>query len=150
MRARSLTLRRSGALLLFAALALPFPVAGAAPGDNRPTPLPARPTTNNPALAREMTQAADQLRSDLPIQVDEITRVVGIRAEGTEFVYDLEITEAIPPDQIETARTVMQNQNQTNMCANPDVNTFIGRGGSMNHRYVDTAGKRFQTRVVRC
>lgn len=97
-----------------------------------------------------MTEAAAQLSTSLPIRVDEMTNVIGIRAEGTEFVYDLEITEAIPPEQIEMVRVGMQNQNQTNMCANPSVRTFIGRGGSMNHRYVETAGKRFQTRVVRC
>ena len=36
------------------------------------------------------------------------------------------------------------------MCGNPNVATFIRRGGSMNHRYTDTAGNRFETRVVSC
>ena len=97
-----------------------------------------------------MTAAAAQISASLPIQVDPITRVVAVRAEGTEFVYDLQITQAVPAAQIETVRATMQQTNQTNMCGNPAVATFIRRGGSMNHRYTDTAGNRFETRVVSC
>lgn len=116
-----------------------------------PGAVPAKPTgASDPALEAEMTAAAAQLSGQLPMQVDPITRVVGVRAEGTEFVYDLAVSQAIPAAQVELMRTTLQRTNQTNICANPAVATFIRRGGSMNHRYTDSAGNRFETRVVSC
>lgn len=112
--------------------------------------VPAKPSTSDPALEAEMTAAAAQLSGQLPMQVDPITRVVAVRAEGTEFVYDLQVTQAIPTAQVELMRGTLQRTNQTNICANPAVATFIRRGGSMNHRYTDSAGNRFETRVVSC
>lgn len=112
--------------------------------------VPPKPVTANPALEAEMTAAAAQLSGTLPIQVDSITRVVAVRAEGTEFVYDLQVSQAIPAAQAEQMRTILQRTNQTNICANPAVAAFVRRGGSMNHRYTDTAGTRFETRVVSC
>ncbi|HST37114.1 MAG TPA: hypothetical protein VLK25_10860 [Allosphingosinicella sp.] len=126
---------------------------GAAPslsGPGASSGAPGKPATSDPALAAEMSTAAAQISTSLPIQVDQITRVVAVRAEGTEFVYDLTISQAVPPAQIETIRETMQRTNQANMCGNPNVATFIRRGGSMNHRYVDSAGNRFETRVVSC
>jgi len=111
---------------------------------------PAKPTTSDPALAAEMQMAAQQIGSSLPRQVDPITTVVSVRAEGTEFVYDLTVSQAVPPAQIEMMRTNLQRINQANLCANPQVAQFIRRGGSMNHRYTDTANNRFETRVVSC
>ena len=115
-----------------------------------PGATPAKPAGGDAALAAEMQAAAAQLSGSLPIQVDQITRVVAIRAEGTEFVYDLTVSQALPPAQLDAARNIMQSTNQRNMCANPQVATFIRRGGSMNHRYVDSGGNRFETRVVSC
>lgn len=115
-----------------------------------PGGTPAKPATADPALEAEMTAAATQLSATLPIQVDQITRVTAVRAEGTEFVYELQVTQAIPAAQAEQMRTILQRTNQTNICANPAVATFIRRGGSMNHRYTDTAGTRFETRVISC
>lgn len=119
-----------------------------APGGTSGTP--AKPSTSNPALAAEMSTAASQLSGSLPMQVDPITRVVAVRAEGTEFVYDLQVSQAVPAAQVETIRETLQRNNQTNICANPSVSAFIRRGGSMNHRYTDTAGNHFETRIVSC
>lgn len=112
---------------------------------------PAKPVAAaNPALAAQMTLAADQIRAQLPIRIDQITQVVGIRAEGTEFVYDVMISQPIPGGNIEQARATIQGMNQTSLCNNPDTRRLITMGGSLNHRYTDSAGNRFETRVVSC
>jgi len=123
-------------------LTTPGGTAGAVP------PKPG--AASDPALEAEMTAAAAQLSASLPIQVDQITRVVAVRAEGTEFVYELQVSQAIPAAQVEAMRGILQRTNQTNICANQAVATFIRRGGSMNHRYTDSAGNRFETRVISC
>jgi hypothetical protein len=122
-----------------------------APAAAPPGATPAKPAgTTDPALEAEMTAAAAQISGQLPIQVDAITRVVAVRAEGSEFVYDLQVTRAVPAAQVAQMREVLQRTNQTNICNNQSVATFIARGGSMNHRYTDAAGNRFETRVVSC
>lgn len=103
----------------------------------------------NPELASQMTVAAQQLQSQLPIRADAITSVTGIRAEGTEFVYDMRISQALPVG-VDQARQLMQAQNQTNMCRDPNTSRLINMGGSMRHIYTDTAGATFETRVTSC
>jgi len=102
------------------------------------------------ALAAEVAEAARQLSARLPMQADEITTAVGIRADGAEFVYDMQISQALPADRIEQIRQSAQSLNQSRMCDNAEVAPFIRRGGSMRHIYVDTAGHRFETRVSHC
>lgn len=117
-----------------------------APGDTGAKPA----TGSNPALEAEMQQAAAQIRGQLPIRADQITTVTGIRAEGTEFVYDMAISQEIPTAQVDMVSRAAQVANQGNLCGNPQTSTFIRRGGSMRHIYTDTAGHRFETRVASC
>ena len=78
-----------------------------------------------------------------------MTRVAAVRAEGTEFVYDLAISQSSRPLRSKGADHHAAHQPDQHV-RNPKVATFIRRGGSMNHRYVDTGGQRFETRVVTC
>ena len=113
-----------------------------------PAPAPA-PTAANPALAAQMTQAAQQISSQLPIRADAMTSVTGIRAEGTEFVYQMSIEQALPMS-VEAAQARMQTNNQSNLCNDPRTSQLIRMGGSMRHEYRSTDGKTFQTRVTSC
>lgn len=101
-------------------------------------------------LAAEVAEAARQLSARLPMRADEITTAFAIRAEGTEFVYDMRVDRPLPDERIDEIRQAIQNLNQTRMCENADIAPFIRRGGSMRHVYTDTAGHRFETRIVRC
>jgi hypothetical protein len=103
-----------------------------------------------PVTPAELESALPSVRAELPMRIDEITQVVGIRAEGTEFVYDVAISEAVPTDMIEEVRRDFQAQSQAMLCENADVANFLRRGGTMRHRYSDTTGFRFETRVTRC
>ena len=111
---------------------------------------PAKPATSDPALEAEIQAGVAQARSTLPIRIDQVTQVVDIRADGTELVYDVSISQPIPGGSIATAQATFQRMNQAALCANPQLRTLIARGGSLNHRYSDTGGNRFETRVVSC
>ena len=101
------------------------------------------------SLEEEAAIAAESLRQKLPMRVDDITTVVGIRADGAEFVYDMRVSEVFEGDHLENARATMQASNQSTMCRG-EAGTFIRRGGSMRHIYTDPNGNQFETRVARC
>ena len=103
-----------------------------------------------PTLAEETAQAAADLRAKLPQQVDEVTTAVNITAVGTRFVYEMAINTPIPRDRIDAVRAMIQQHNQSTMCANADAGAFIRRGGSMRHVYTAPGGARFETLVVAC
>ena len=126
--------------------------AGAAPTLSANTGTPPKPANvhGNPALAAEMQQAAQVLSASLPIRIDPMTQVTALRTDGTEFVYEVNFSQAIPGERVEDIRRMAQTQNQSSLCANPQVASFIRRGGSMNHRFSDTGGFKFETRVTTC
>ena len=123
------------AKLLFAALALAAAV-----------PLSAQQPLD---LEQAAEEAAIALRDKLPMQVDQVTTAVAVRADGAEFVYDMRLNEILSPTQLEERQRVVQQRNQVNMC-NGDAGAFIRRGGAMRHVYTDREGNQFETRVARC
>jgi hypothetical protein len=94
-------------------------------------------------------QAAAALREKLPMQADEVTTAVDVRADGAEFVYDMRLAESLSPDQLEARQRQIQQRNQINLC-NGEAGAFIRRGGAMRHVYTDQDGNQFETRVARC
>ena len=100
-------------------------------------------------LAASAEQAAAALRDKLPMEVDAVTTAVDVRADGTEFVYDMRLNEILSPAQLEERQRIVQQRNQLNMC-NGEAGAFIRRGGSMRHIYTDREGNQFETRVARC
>lgn len=106
--------------------------------------------TANPELAGQIAQAAQAFQARVPMQVDQITTLTGVRSNGTEVIYEMAVSQAISPAQLEQVRTTAQNANQTNLCADPNAGRLIRMGASMTHQYTDTAGARFETRVTGC
>jgi hypothetical protein len=111
-----------------------------------PSLLRAQPAEDLETMAE---QAAAALRDKLPIQADEVTTAVDVRADGTEFVYDMRLNEVLTAAQLEERQRLIQRRNQINMC-NGEAGDFIRRGGSMRHVYTDAEGNQFETRVARC
>jgi hypothetical protein len=111
---------------------------------------PAGGATDNPLLASQMTAAAAQLQSTLPMTVDNVTTLTAVRADGTQFVYEMQISRDLAPGEIENARQLIQAQNQTNLCRDPNTSRLINMGGSMRHIYTDPNGDRFETLVGAC
>ena len=91
-----------------------------------------------------------QLQAQLPSRVDDVTTAVGVRADGTAFVYDMLVSDAVPAEAFRSARDAAQAANQTNLCAQELIATFVRRGGSMRHVYRNSAGDRFETRLTSC
>ncbi|HST37113.1 MAG TPA: hypothetical protein VLK25_10855 [Allosphingosinicella sp.] len=125
--------------LIVAALVLSG--AGAAPARND------APGRVNPA---EVEAAAAQLGRQLPMRVDDVTTAVGIRAEGTAFVYEMVVDDSITREQFRSVKDAVEAANRSNLCAQEEVATFIRRGGSMRHIYRNQAGDRFETRLTSC
>jgi len=123
-------------------------VALSAPGGDKPADGGG--ASADPALAGQMSAAAAQLQSTLPMTVDNVTTLTGVRAEGTQFVYEMAISRDIATGDIETARQAIQTQNQTNLCRDPNTSRLINMGGSMRHRYTDPNGDSFETLVSSC
>lgn len=106
--------------------------------------------TDNPLLASQMTAAAAQLQSTLPMTVDNVTTLTAVRAEGTQFVYEMQVSRDLAPSEIENARQLIQAQNQANLCRDANTSRLINMGGSMRHIYTDPNGDRFETLVSSC
>lgn len=124
-------------------------VSLSAPGGDKPA-ADAGGTSDNPALAAQMSAAAAQLQSTLPMTVDNVTTLTGVRAEGTRFVYSMAVSRDLAPSEIETARQAIQTNNQTNLCRDPNTSRLINMGGSMRHIYTDPNGDSFETLVTSC
>ena len=110
------------------------------------SPLRAQPPGD---LETEAEQAAAALREKLPMRADDVTTAVAIRADGAEFVYDMQLSEVIPPDQLEARQRLIQERNQAGLCQGQG-GAFVRRGCSYRHVYTDPEGHRFETRVARC
>lgn len=112
------------------------PAATAAPAD--------------PALAGQIATAAAELNQRTPMTVDPITTLVGVRAQGTEIVYEMRVSQDIPSVQLATIQQTAQAANQTNLCSDPNAGRLLRMGASMSHYYTDPTGDRFETHVVSC
>jgi len=121
-------------------------VALAGAGDKPMVPV----TPADPALASQIAAAATELNQRTPMTVDAITSLTGVRAQGTEIIYDMAVSQDLPSAQIETIRQTAQAANQTNLCRDPNASRLIRMGASMNHHYTDPTGDRFETRVATC
>jgi hypothetical protein len=100
-------------------------------------------------LAAEAAAAAEELQDQLPLRADDVTTAVSVRAVGTEFVYDMQLSEVVPADRLEERQALIQGRNEVRMCEG-EAGAFIRRGGSMRHVYTDPRGHVFETRVARC
>lgn len=110
----------------------------------------AQPGSPGRVTPAEVSAAAASLRSQLPMRVDEVTTAVGIRADGAEFVYEMRVDDSVSRERFLGLRDVVETLNQTRLCAEEAVASFIRRGGSMRHIYTNSAGDRFETRIARC
>lgn len=118
-----------------------------ASGD-KPTAAPATPS--DPVLASQIATAATELNARTPMTVDQITTLTGVRAEGTEIVYEMSVSQDIPTAQMEAIRQTAQTANQGNLCRDPNAGRLIRMGASMHHYYTDPSGDRFETHVTSC
>lgn len=137
--------RNRGPFSNTAPLPTPAPNTGFAPA-----PSPSQPMLSGPELTAAIGIAAAQLNQRTPLQVDPVTTLNHVSAEGTNITYEMAINRDLPTAQIETLRQTAQSLNQLNLCREPNTARLIGMGASMTHQYTDPSGDRFETRVSSC
>lgn len=126
------------------------PATNTAAGTGPSLSAPQSGSTANPLLAQQIAAAAQQLNANTPTRVDEITTLTAVRSSGTDIMYEMAVSQVLPPAQLDQLRMIAQNSNQTNLCANINAANLIRMGATMTHYYTDPNGTRFQTSVVSC
>jgi len=123
-------------ILLAGSIAMSVAIAGCGkPGDD---------------LEYKIAEATHQMQGQLPMRVDDVTTLTGVRHEGTNIIYEMSVDRELSADELQAAPGQMQANNQRNMCGQPPTLELIRMGASLTHRYTDKAGHHFETRVSAC
>lgn len=101
-------------------------------------------------LEYQIAEATHQLERQLPMRVDDVTTLTGVRHEGTNIIYEMSIDRELAPEDLQSAPGQMQASNQNTICTQPATQQLIRMGASLTHRYTDKAGHHFETRVTSC
>ena len=101
-------------------------------------------------LPKALAQGASEIRGQLPIQVDQITKMVGVVTVGSDIIYQMTIDEDIPSDQIENVRQTIDSSNRQKSCSNAEVSKLIQMGASLTWNYTDQNGDTFKVTVGYC
>jgi len=107
---------------------------------------------NSPSeeLEKGFALAAAEIRSQAPIQVDEITKLMGAVSVKNQIIYSMRIEGDIPVGELEATRIAIQDLNQRNLCNDSDASKALDAGGIMVHQYTDNSGNQFKTTVSDC
>lgn len=85
-------------------------------------------------------QAAEQIRPQLPQQVDPMTRLTNVTAEGAILTYhqsvDVDVA-TIPPGAI----AQLESRVRATVCAQPEMRSTISYGGGYAYRWIDKNGR---------
>jgi len=91
-----------------------------------------------------------QINSQLPVQVDEITRLDRITVAGPELTYHYTISRRLaelPPN----VRELAESSTRSNACAQPNMRQTLEMGGAYRYRWVDPDGRQIhQFRLDAC
>jgi hypothetical protein len=111
---------------------------------------PAAPPSLEADLSGQISSAVVVLSSGLPRQVDAVTTLTAVRAEGTRIFYELSINRDLSRAELETMRPNLQAGLRTQLCADPASRRLLLAGATMRHRYTDPSGDRIETSVESC
>lgn len=106
------------------------------PGDMNRSPSEFTPDQRRQIVACMNAQLAAQINPQLPRQVDEITRLDRIEANGPTVTYNYTVLQALPANagpQIETMGRRM-------VCSQAAMRQTLQMGGAYAYRYVDSGG----------
>ena len=108
------------------------------------------PERRRQAIACIQSQAAEQLRPQLPQQVDPVTRLTDITVDGTMLTYhqivDVE-ADTITPAMLQQIETRVR----ASVCGQADMRGTIEFGGGYSYRWNDKEGRLLhEVRIDRC
>lgn len=103
-----------------------------------------------PITPAEVADRVRQIQPQLPIQVNEEVAFVGLRAEGTELIFAMRMSQTVPAAQFDAFVGIVRATVQSQVCGTPDQAAFVRRGARLRHVFTDPSGRTFETRVVSC
>lgn len=101
-------------------------------------------------LPSQIAAGVAQVRSQLPIRVDEITTMTAISAAGTQVLYDMRLDIDIEATDLAAASAEQQAYADRAACEERDTRRLIEAGAALTYRYTDRNGDQFQTRIESC
>ena len=99
-------------------------------------------------IADAQLLAAENIRKQLPMRIDEQTTLVAVTAAGrmAKYLYRLDLEKGIlPPIWYKRQKELLTN----NVCRHPKMSNAMKRGASYSYMYLDSHGKLVTDIVVR-
>lgn len=106
--------------------------------------------TRRRMLSCILATTAAQIRTQLPLRIDELTELMEIASSGPALTYTYRIsrrTTELPAN----APQILESSTRTNVCAQANMVQTIAIGGSYAYRWLDRDGRQIhQMEVNRC
>lgn len=106
------------------------------PGDMQRGPSDFSPEQRREIVACMNAQLAAQINPQLPRQVDEITRLDRIQADGPTVTYHYTVLQALPSNAAQQIETMGRRM----VCSQAAMRQTLQMGGAYAYRYVDNQG----------
>ena len=94
------------------------------------------------AMKTGLAQAVAQLRTQVPIHVDEITILRDAFSTEREIIYIMELKADMESAQIAEVRKQLEQLNARNVCADASMRKLIEMGGIMTWQYTVNSGEK--------
>ena len=104
--------------------------------------------TRRRMLSCILATSAGQIRTQLPVRVDELTELTEISSSGPVLTYTYRISRRaseLPPN----APQILETSTRTNVCAQPSMVQTIAIGGAYVYRWTDRDGRMIHQMEVR-
>ena len=102
-------------------------------------------------IEAELASAAAALVRQAPVQVDEMTTLVGATAEGATLTYHLVIAADRSHLDLRKARSILASTSRRKICGDPDTRQAIEGGAAFNYVFTDRKGRTIADVVIdRC
>ena len=116
--------------------------------DERQRPLTEISVARRRAIVACVFQAtARQINPQLPVQVDNVTRLDRITVSGATLTYHYTVARRLA-DLPANARQIMEGTTRNNACAQANMRQTLQMGGSYGYRWVDSAGRQIHRMTI--
>jgi hypothetical protein len=100
--------------------------------------------------ARMVSAAAEEIRPQLPVQVDDVTTFTAVEADGARLILTGTIARDLPSTSLLEAENELQRTQTAQSCMNPQARRAIAAGARIEYRYTDASGDRLRSEVLVC
>lgn len=105
----------------------------------------------NAELEELAGQAAEEGRAELPLQIDPITTMTRVTAEGPRVTYHHDVSAAIPDADRAAMQSRAAERNRSALCGQPEIRAYIESGLEFEYAYYGPDGEAlFTTPITGC